>query len=298
VDLPVQKTDFPGLTLLKRGKVRDIYDLGDTLIIVATDRISAFDVIMPDPVPEKGCILTRISEFWFDMMASMIPNHLLTTKIDEYPVSCRPYADILEGRSMLVRKARPLPVECVVRGYIAGSGWKEYLETGSVCGIPLPEGLVEADRLPTPIFTPSTKSEVGDHDINISYEELKGMVGEELSQRLKEISLAIYQKGMEYADLKGIIIADTKFEFGIVNDELILIDEVLTPDSSRFWPKESYRPGGPQNSFDKQYLRDYLVSIGWDMRPPAPELPKEVIENTRKKYLEALKRLTGDDSAL
>jgi len=293
VDIPVQKTEFTDLPLFKRGKVRDIYDLGDTLLIVATDRISAFDVIMRDPVPGKGRILTQISNFWFKMMESLIPNHLLTTEVDEYPRVCRQYRDILEGRSMLVKKAEALPVECIIRGYIAGSGWNAYVKTGSVCGIPLPKGLLEADRLPSPIFTPSTKSEVGDHDINITYEELKGMIGEEVSERLKEVSLSIYQKGMEYADLKGIIIADTKFEFGMVNDELILIDEVLTPDSSRFWPKESYLPGRPQDSFDKQYLRDYLISIGWDMRPPAPELPQEVIENTRKKYLEALKRLTG-----
>ena len=288
----VFETDFPDLRLARRGKVRDMYDLGDALLMVATDRISAFDVIMQDPVPDKGKILTRISRFWFSVMEPLVPNHILATDVREYPAACRPYQDILEGRSMLVKKASPLPVECVVRGYISGSGWQSYLASGKVCGVTLPKDLRESEKLPEPIFTPSTKEDAG-HDINIDFAEMRNRIGFKLSEKVKALSIAIYQKGAELADQKGIIIADTKFEFGLLNDEVILIDEVLTPDSSRFWPKASYQPGRGQESFDKQYLRDYLDSIRWDKNPPAPALPPEVINNTRVKYLEALKRLTG-----
>ena len=288
----VFETHLPDLRLVRRGKVRDMYDLGDALLMIATDRISAFDVIMQDPVPDKGKILTRISRFWFSVMEPLVPNHILATDVREYPAACRPYRDILEGRSMLVKKASPLPVECVVRGYISGSGWQSYLASGKVCGVTLPKGLRESEKLPEPIFTPSTKEDAG-HDINIDFAEMRNRIGFKLSEKVKALSIAIYQKGAELADRKGIIIADTKFEFGLLNDEVILIDEVLTPDSSRFWPKASYQPGRGQESFDKQYLRDYLDSIRWDKNPPAPALPPEVISNTRVKYLEALKRLTG-----
>ncbi|WDN90162.1 phosphoribosylaminoimidazole-succinocarboxamide synthase [Desulfosarcina sp. BuS5] len=286
------ETDFTELELAKRGKVRDIYDLGDRLLIVATDRISAFDVIMPDPVPEKGKILTAISLFWFEVMEPIVQNHLISSNIKDYPDICKPYADFLDGRSMLVKKAKPLPIECVVRGYISGSGWKSYQVSGSICGIELPKGLKESDKLPEIIFTPSTKEEQGAHDINIDYESAAKMVGPNLAARVKELSIAIYKKGVELADEKGIIIADTKFEFGLYDNEVILIDEVLTPDSSRFWPKGSYHPGGPQDSYDKQYIRDYLISINWNKTPPAPNLPGKVIQNTRSKYMEALKQLT------
>ena len=282
------ETDFTELKLLKRGKVRDIYDLGDKLLIVATDRISAFDIIMPDTIPEKGKILTAISLFWFEIMESIVQNHLITSNIEDYPDICKPYAEFLKGRSMLVKKAEPLPIECVVRGYISGSGWKSYQKTGSVCGIDLPQGLKESDKLPEIIFTPSTKEEQGAHDINIDYESAVKIVGEDLAAKVRDLSIAIYKKGVEFADRKGIIIADTKFEFGIYDNEVILIDEVLTPDSSRFWPKESYSPGCPQDSYDKQYIRDYLISIKWDKKPPAPNLPANVIKDTRSKYMEAL----------
>ncbi|MCU0600293.1 MAG: phosphoribosylaminoimidazolesuccinocarboxamide synthase [Desulfobacterales bacterium] len=292
MELPVFETDFPDLVLLKRGKVRDIYDLGDKLLLVATDRISAFDVVMPNPIPQKGKILTQISLFWLDIMKPIAVNHLITSDVNQYPEECHPYSDILKGRSMLVRKTQPLPVECVVRGYLSGSGWNAYLETGEICGIKLPDGLKESDRLPEPIFTPSTKEEIGIHDINIDFNEVVRLIGPARSQQIKELSIRIYQKGAEYAAEKGIIIADTKFEFGIDGDRLILIDEILTPDSSRFWPKKSYQPGGPQLSYDKQYLRDYLISIKWNKTPPAPNLPLEVVENTRLKYMEALGSLT------
>ncbi|OQX63647.1 MAG: phosphoribosylaminoimidazolesuccinocarboxamide synthase [Desulfococcus sp. 4484_241] len=289
----VYQTQFEGLNLLKRGKVRDVYDLGDKLLIVATDRISAFDVVMPDPIPGKGEILTRISLFWFEQMKDIVENHVLSADVDDYPPECRPYREILSKRSMLVKKARPLEIECVVRGYLSGSGWKSYKEDRTVCGISLPEGLQESDRLPEPIFTPATKAEAGEHDINISFEEAASITGRETAEKARELSLEIYRRGVEIAEGKGIIIADTKFEFGIIDGEMILIDEVLTPDSSRFWPKEQYLPGGPQESFDKQYLRDYLLSLDWDKTPPAPSLPVEVIENTRKKYAEALRLLVG-----
>lgn len=289
----VFETDFPDLNLLKKGKVRDIYDLDDSLLMVTTDRLSAFDVVMPDPIPDKGKILTQISLFWFEVMKPLVPNHLISSNVDDYPSSCKPYAEDLRGRSMLVKKTEPLPIECVVRGYISGSGWKSYQETGDICGIKLPEGLKESDKLPEPIFTPSTKAEIGLHDINIDFEEAAKKIGRTLADKVKEFSLEIYKKGAEFADKKGIIIADTKFEFGLNENEIILIDEVLTPDSSRFWPKETYKPGGPQKSFDKQYLRDYLISINYNRKPPGPSLPADVIRNTRNKYMEALKLLTG-----
>ncbi len=289
----VIKTDFPGLKIFKRGKVRDVYDLGDTLLMVATDRISAFDVVIPDPIPDKGKILTQISLFWFDLMKPLLKNHIISSKTDDYPEDCKKYADILEGRSMLVKKTNPLPVECVVRGYISGSGWKSYQESGRICGIKLPEGLKESEKLAETIFTPSTKEEVGTHDVNIDFDETVNLLGKDIAEKVKSLSYEIYKKGAEIAKEKGIIIADTKFEFGLIEDEIILIDEVLTPDSSRFWPKETYRPGGSQESFDKQYLRDYLLSINWDQKPPAPPLPEEVIKNTRNKYIEALNKLTG-----
>lgn len=294
----VTQTDFPTLKLLKRGKVRDIYDLDDRLLMVATDRISAFDVIMPDPIPEKGKILTQISLFWFNQMASIVPNHIISSNIDEYPSACQPYADILRGRSMLVKKAEPLPIECIVRGYLSGSGWTSYLESGTICDIKLPKGLKESDKLPEPLYTPSTKAEVGLHDLNIDFAETVKKIGKPLAEKVKQLSFQVYKQGAEFAEKKGIIIADTKFEFGLIGDDVLLIDEVLTPDSSRFWPKAHYRSGGPQQSFDKQYLRDYLLSIKWDKKPPAPPLPKEVVDNTRKKYLEALEMLAGAQNAL
>ncbi|MBW2514104.1 MAG: phosphoribosylaminoimidazolesuccinocarboxamide synthase [Deltaproteobacteria bacterium] len=294
----VLETDFKDLKILKRGKVRDVYDLDDALLMVATDRISAFDVIMNNPVPGKGIILTQISLFWFDAMKDLVPNHVISSDVNEYPAVCRPYAEKLRGRSMLVRKTDPLPIECVVRGYLSGSGWKSYQKNYSVCGIALPKGLKESDKLPEPIFTPSTKAEIGLHDINIDFDEAARMVGEDIAGQVKRLSLAIYQKGAEISAQKGIIIADTKFEFGKIGDDIILIDEVLTPDSSRFWPKETYAPGGPQKSFDKQYLRDYLSTIEWNKEPPPPPLPDTVVQNTYQKYKEALTQLTGKDDVL
>ncbi len=294
----VSQTDFHDLNLLKRGKVRDIYDLGEHLLMVATDRISAFDVVMPDPIPDKGIILTQISLHWFELMKPIVENHVISADVEEFPSICRPYAETLRGRSMLVKKTESLPIECVVRGYISGSGWKSYQESRSVCGIPLPPNLKESDQLPEPIFTPSTKEELGAHDINIDYEETVKRIGNDLASAVKELSLAIYLKGAEMAAQKGIIIADTKFEFGRFNDRLILIDEVLTPDSSRFWPKDTYQPGGSQLSFDKQYVRDHLISINYNRKPPGPSLPQDIIQNTRKKYLEALTQLTGNSYGL
>ena len=295
---PVSETDFQDLNLIKRGKVRDIYDLGENLLMVASDRISAFDVVMPDPVPDKGVILTQISLYWFEIMKPIIENHVVSANVSDYPAVCRPYSETLRGRSMLVKKTEPLSIECVVRGYISGSGWKSYQETGSVCGIDLPEALRESDKLPEPIFTPSTKEELGAHDININFAEAEKRIGKDLASKAKDLSLAIYKKGSEMAAEKEIIIADTKFEFGLLGDKLILIDEVLTPDSSRFWPKDTYQPGGSQQSFDKQYLRDHLLSVKWNKQPPAPSLPEDIIRNTRKKYLEALTQLTGDSYGL
>ena len=289
----VMETDFPELNLVKRGKVRDIYDLGDTLLMVMSDRISAFDVIMPNPVPGKGRVLTQISLFWFNAMQSLIDNHVVASDVADYPEECQPYKDDLFERSMVVRKAEPLPIECVVRGYISGSGWKSYQESGDICGIKLPSGLKESDQLPEPIFTPSTKEELGQHDINIDFEAAAGMVGRDIAEKVKQISIDIYKKGAEIANEKGIIIADTKFEFGLIDDELILIDEVLTPDSSRFWPKDRYAPGGPQKSYDKQYLIDMLISIAWDKNAAAPQLPDDVVVNSVQKSEEALAQLTG-----
>ena len=295
---PIRETDFAELRILKRGKVRDVYDLGEHLLLVATDRISAFDVVMPNPVPDKGIILTQISLFWFDVMQPLIENHVVTSDVKQYPEICQPYASVLQGRSMLVKKAQPLPVECIVRGYISGSGWKEYTESGSVCGIELPAGLRESQQLPEPIFTPSTKAEMGEHDINIDFNETVRLIGKSTAEKIRDLSMAIYKKGAALAAQKGIIIADTKFEFGSTDDDLLLIDEILTPDSSRFWPKETYRPGGPQKSYDKQYLRDYLNTLDWDKKAPGPPLPEDVIARTRQKYLDALTQLSGSSHGL
>jgi phosphoribosylaminoimidazole-succinocarboxamide synthase len=284
---------MPGLTLLKRGKVRDVYTVDNHLLIVATDRISAFDVIMDDPIPDKGTILTQISLHWFEHTNDLIPNHVISADVDEFSAACRPYAELLAGRSMLVRRTEPVPIECVVRGYLSGSGWNEYREHGQVCGIELPNGLVESSALPVPIFTPATKEEVGNHDINITFEDMQARIGAELSEELLDITLRIYERARATAESRGIIIADTKLEFGILDGKVILIDELLTPDSSRFWPSDSYRPGGPQDSFDKQFLRDYLLSLSWDKSPPPPALPADIVARTRERYLEALKRLTG-----
>lgn len=287
-------TDFAGINLFSRGKVRDTYEVDDGLLMVATDRISAFDVIMPNPIPGKGRILTQMSAFWFKEMEDVIGNHLITTDVSQFPSVCRPYADVLEGRSMLVKKASPLPVECIVRGYLSGSGWKDYCERGIVSGIQLPKGLKESARLPEPIFTPSTKAEVGAHDLPITRKEMEALIGEALTKKVIEVSLAVYQKASALALRRGIIIADTKLEFGLVEGgPLILIDEILTPDSSRFWPSADYEEGRAQKSFDKQFLRDYLISIKWNQKPPAPELPPHIIEKTREKYAEALNRLIG-----
>jgi len=294
----ISETDFAELELLKRGKVRDVYDLGEHLLMIATDRISAFDVVMPNPVPDKGIILTQISLFWFDIMQPLIQNHIVAKEVEHYPEICQPYADVLRGRSMLVKKAQPLPVECIVRGYISGSGWKEYTDSGSICGIALPQGLKESQQLPEPIFTPSTKAEQGEHDINIDFNEAANLIGKANAEKIRDLSVAIYKKGAALADQKGIIIADTKFEFGWVGGDIILIDEILTPDSSRFWPKESYNPGGSQKSYDKQYLRDYLNTLDWDKKAPGPALPDDVITNTRQKYLDALTQLSGSSHGL
>ncbi len=289
----VSRTDFKNLHLKGRGKVRDIYDLGDRLLIVATDRISAFDVVMPNPIPDKGKVLTQLSKFWFDMTKGIVPNHIISTDVRDFPEECRSYQEILRDRSMLVVKTQPLPIECVVRGYLSGSGWEEYRKTGEVCGIQLPKGLAESSKLEEPIFTPATKEEIGLHDENITFERVETIVGKELSQRLKFLSLAIYKKARDFAEGKGILIADTKMEFGVKDGRLLLIDELFTPDSSRFWPKDDYRPGGSQKSFDKQFLRDYLLSIRWNKNPPAPQLPEEIVRKTRGKYLEAYERLVG-----
>lgn len=288
-------TNFENIKLFKKGKVREMYDLGDYYLMVSTDRLSAFDVIMNEGIPDKGKVLTKISEHWFKFSEGLIENHLVTTNVDEYPEICHPYKDILEGRSMLVRKAELIPLECIVRGYITGSGLKDYQKTGTICGIELPEGLVESERLPEPIFTPSTKADIGDHDENISEEKAAEIVGEDVYNQLKKISLEIYNKAYDYAYEKGIILADTKMEFGMYNGKIILIDELLTPDSSRFWPKDDYEKGRVQASYDKQYVRNYLLSINFNKQPPAPTLPDEVIQNTAKKYQEALLQLTGEN---
>lgn len=289
----VLETSLSGLNPPKRGKVRDIYDLGDNLLIIATDRISAFDVVLPNAIPEKGRVLTQISKYWFSKTSDIVRNHLLSTDVKDFPENCRQHSDILEGRSMLVRKAKSLPVECIVRGYLSGSGLKEYRSTGAVSGIKLPSGLTEASRLPEPIFTPSTKAEIGEHDVNIDFKTVEDLVGTDVARKLREYTLAIYRRGCELAEPKGIIIADTKLEFGIFDNEVILIDEVLTPDSSRFWPREGYTVGVSQKSFDKQFVRDYLLSLTWDQKPPAPKLPDDVVLKTSKKYLEVLALLTS-----
>ena len=289
----VLSTEFPDLKLAARGKVRDIYDLGNTLLLVTSDRISAFDVIMNEGIPDKGFVLNQISTFWFRMMEDIIPNHIISTDVKDFPQECQKYAADLEGRSMLVKKAKPLPVECIVRGYLSGSGWKDYKANGTVCGISLPAGLVESSKLPEPIFTPSTKAELGTHDENISFEEMIRLCGKELAEQVRDVTIGIYTKARDYAETKGIIIADTKFEFGIFENRLIIIDECLTPDSSRFWPKEHYKPGGAQPSFDKQFLRDYLETLDWGKTAPAPPLPTEIIRKTGEKYMEALVKLTG-----
>lgn len=294
---PLLETRLSGLVPHRQGKVRDIFDLDDSLLMVATDRISAFDYVLGSGIPDKGKVLTQLSAFWFEKTGSIVPNHLLTMDVREYPQELRPYADILSGRSMLVRKTNPVPIECVARGYLSGSGWKEYQANGAVCGITLPSGLRESARLPEPIFTPATKAATG-HDINISEADASDLVGRDLIQRLRQLTIELYEFGAAHAESCGIILADTKFEFGLTEtNEVILIDEALTPDSSRYWPQDQYAPGGPQPSFDKQYVRDYLEQIRWNKQPPVPSLPDEVIARTRQKYVEAYRRLTGKELA-
>jgi phosphoribosylaminoimidazole-succinocarboxamide synthase len=294
---PLLETRLSGLAPHRQGKVRDIFDLGDSLLMVTTDRISAFDYVLGSGIPDKGKVLTQLSAFWFEKTASIVPNHLLTTDVREYPPNMRTHAEILAGRSMLVRKTNPVPIECVARGYLSGSGWKEYQASGAVCGIALPPGLRESDRLAEPIFTPATKATTG-HDVNVSEAEASRLVGESQVQRLRALTLELYQFGAAHAESRGIILADTKFEFGLTDkNEIILIDELLTPDSSRYWPKDRYAPGGPQPSFDKQYVRDYLEQIRWNKQPPVPTLPEDVVMRTRQKYVEAYRRLTGKELA-
>jgi len=285
-------TNFVDLEFFKRGKVRDIYDLGDKFLIVSTDRISCFDVVLPTCIPYKGKVLNFLSVFWFDFTEDIVSNHLISAKVREFPERLHKYEKVLRDRSMLVKKAKPIPIECVVRGYLAGSGWREYRRTQSICGIKLPAGLKEADKLPEPIFTPATKEEAG-HDVNVTQEYVEKKFGKEIATKLRNLSINLYKKASEFAESRGIIIADTKFEFGFWDGKIILIDELLTPDSSRFWPKDDYEPGRPQVSFDKQFVRDWLESIGWDKNSPAPELPEPVVEKTTQKYLQALKMLTG-----
>ncbi|MGQ0732943.1 MAG: phosphoribosylaminoimidazolesuccinocarboxamide synthase [Acidobacteriota bacterium] len=290
---PLLDTSLPGLKLLRRGKVRDLYDCGDALLMVATDRISAFDYVLGSGIPDKGRVLTQLSAFWFSRTGSIVDNHVITTDVTQFPAAAQDCRDLLDGRSMLVRRTTPIPIECVARGFLSGSGWKDYQATGEVCGLTLPPGLAEADRLPAPLFTPATKAESG-HDQNISEPDAAGLIGAELLGRLKRLTLALYTHGVNHAQSCGIILADTKFEFGLTADgAVILIDEVLTPDSSRYWPADQYRPGGPQPSFDKQYVRDYLESIHWNKQPPVPSLPDDVVRRTRAKYVEAFERLTG-----
>ncbi len=294
---PLVETALDGLALSGRGKVRDIYDLGDHLLIVATDRISAFDYVLGSGIPDKGKVLTQISAFWFDRTRDIVPNHLVSIDARSFPPVARAHADVLAGRTMFVKRAATVPIECVVRGYLAGSGWQEYRKTGRVCGIPLPAGLRESDRLPEPIFTPATKASTG-HDENISIEEAGRLAGADLMARLRDLSIRLYNHGAQYAEARGIIVADTKFEFGLTDGkDVLLIDEILTPDSSRFWPIDQYEPGHGQPSFDKQFVRDYLERIKWNKQPPVPSLPPEVVERTREKYLEAYRRLTGRDLA-
>jgi len=292
------ETELTPLTLYARGKVRDLYSIGDQLLLVATDRISAFDHVLATGIPGKGKVLTQLSLFWFDFFSDTVPNHLITADLAEYPEALTGYRDELEGRSMLVKRAQMFPVECVVRGYLSGSGWKDYQATGAVCGIRLPSGLRESDKLPEPLFTPASKSQDGEHDINISFDEMVARVGAPSAERLRDLTLAIYKKASAYAEQRGLILADTKFEFGTAAEGIILADEVLTPDSSRFWPRDQYAPGGPQPSFDKQFVRDYLESIRWNKQAPAPALPPEVVSRTQEKYLEAFRLLTGTSLSL
>jgi phosphoribosylaminoimidazole-succinocarboxamide synthase len=291
---PLLETRLDGLTLHRRGKVRDVYEVGHDLLIVATDRISAFDYVLASGIPDKGKVLTQLSGFWFERLGDLVSHHLISMDVAEFPAELQRHADQLRGRSMLVRRTDPVPIECVARGYLSGSGWKEYQQTGRVCGVQLPAGLRESDRLPQPIFTPATKADTG-HDVNISEEEAGGIVGADLIAQLKSLTLEIYRRGVAHAESKGIIIADTKFEFGLADGEVILIDEVLTPDSSRFWPRDQYEPGHGQPSFDKQYVRDYLEEIRWNKQPPVPSLPDDVVRRTREKYIEAFRLLTGRD---
>ena len=286
-------TNIPELELFSRGKVRDIYIIDNNLLIISTDRISAFDSVMPNGIPYKGIILNKLSEYWFNFTEDMVKNHMVTASLEEFPQELQKYSSMLEGRSMIVKRAKRIDIECIVRGYISGSGWKEYQKSGTVCGIKLPENLMESDKLPEPIFTPSIKADTG-HDVNITEEKAAELIGKELMEEIREKSIRIYEKASRHAESKGIIIADTKFEFGLYKDELILIDEILTPDSSRFWPIEHYKPGGSQKSLDKQFVRNYLESINWNKEPPAPELPPEIVKKTSEKYLEIYKILTGE----
>jgi phosphoribosylaminoimidazole-succinocarboxamide synthase len=290
--VPIFETKLPGVELYARGKVRDVYAAGDTLVIVATDRLSAFDCVLPSPIPDKGRVLTALTLFWLDLLKSVVPNHFISSDVSDFPAQFHPFRDQLVGRSMLVRRAKMIDFECVARGYVSGSGWKDYRRDGKICGVPLPPGLVESDRLPQPLFTPATKAQSG-HDENVDFDSVSRKIGGPLASRLRDLTLDLYNPAAAYAETRGIIIADTKFEFGLIGDELILGDEVLTPDSSRFWPRASYMPGGPQASYDKQYVRDYLESIHWNKQPPAPVLPSDVIERTSEKYREAYRVLTG-----
>jgi phosphoribosylaminoimidazole-succinocarboxamide synthase len=291
------QSELPALTLHAQGKVRNIYEAGEHLLLVASDRISAFDHILPSTIPDKGKVLTQLSLFWFDFLGNVVANHVLTARVEDYPKQLREFVEQLRGRSMLVRRAKMFPVECVARGYLSGSGWKEYQQTGAVCGIKLPAGLRESDRLPEPIFTPATKSTSG-HDINIPFAEMTKMIGQSTAEKLRDLTLRIYSLAVNHAKKRAIIIADTKFEFGLIDGDIVLADEVLTPDSSRFWPAESYRPGGPQLSYDKQFVRDYLESIRWDKNPPAPALPDHIVQKTREKYIQAYRQLSGKELEL
>ncbi|HXG19486.1 MAG TPA: phosphoribosylaminoimidazolesuccinocarboxamide synthase [Methylomirabilota bacterium] len=293
-DTVVMTTNIEGLPAPRRGKVRDIYETAEHLLIVATDRVSAFDVVLPDGIPGKGRVLNQVSRFWFNYLSHIIPNHMISVNVDDFPVSCQPYRAILQGRAMLVKKAQPLPVECIVRGYLAGSGWQEYRATRSVCGIALPSGLRESERLPEPIFTPSTKAPAGQHDENISFSEVERLIGAELAAKVRDVSLSLYKAAHAYAEQKGFLLADTKFEFGRRDGQLLLIDEAFTPDSSRFWRAETYRPGASQESYDKQIIRNYLLSLGWDRRPPAPHLPPEIIAQASARYCEIAEHLIGE----
>jgi phosphoribosylaminoimidazole-succinocarboxamide synthase len=290
---PLTKTEFPGLKLVHRGKVRDLYEIDDKLLMVATDRISAYDVVMNEPIPDKGRVLTRLSLFWFELLKDIIPNHLITADVEAFPADCAPYREVLQGRSMLVKKAKPLPVECIVRGYISGSFWSAYKKNTTVCGFVLPAGLKESEKFPVTLFTPSTKAELGTHDENISLSQMSELLGDSATRRISKVCVQLYEKAADYARGRGIIIADTKFELGWDGEELILIDEVLTPDSSRFWPLDHYEPGRGQPSFDKQFLRDYLSGLDWDKTPPAPALPVGILEKTGNRYREALEKITG-----